>query len=934
MQQYHTDIERVANLIDAYREEIGGANSKNVKALQDYIEAEERRQNSVIEERIANGEDIPFFETVVKCPIELENKIKVNEQLLGHFYLTSADNEADISVLTQLLADYYDDSFFTTEEESFLTLHFVEVVNYIIETSYLIFQEYSDGKEVHLLSAEILELVATEFVVPDGTTIYNPFAGFAQFAKIFKRDMFVCEESYTLGRERKNRDDANWLWAWMKVALFANNRNAKVVDNCEVLDSYDYAISYVPYATTDFFINPNEDTYKSVIENKCDAAISSKLQLVYQKLSNKGKMLLIIPEFLMWKNGKDYPMGDLWRQMISEGSLAKIIQLPSTCNGLNYNFCIVIIEKGRQTSDVLMTDARFAAKKSELRIIELEDYLDVIRKNEQNSSEETLPSGYRSVFINGKEKMAEEYDVPFFQTVNLELISAMKLNNGKEPNTGLRKSVTINKKNLNLNLLLPQVYVLQKPQDVEDSIPLSNLCSFVSTVIKDLDFDLPLDTPWIKNRNLTYTFQGPLNILEVEKADCPNNPPHTVDFLFNQQGEFSEDFPWSQRKPIGRRVIEYRKCTYLDGSKDAVLIKVDTKGYPFAVLAVEEKPIAIDKSILVFCPNDGVNIRTLAAVIKMPIVTNQIIAYERLGLANHLDDIIVPYNKWLIDNEVSRLLHEEEMANIHRTNYKNIKKSVRMRKHALTQSMSAIGAMYNALNAYRNRKGGVITDEEVISRVKGTTVKGAFDYLSKSIKNMMPVLEHIADIEYIFEKPEWIDPEAFIENYISKNENGWINFKSAVTWEKGRNKATDNILDPSTGSVILRKGEILSQFFFPKDALEKVFDNIVSNAMSHGFDKSRNDYQIKFSWYTEDKAVKILIENNGSPIPDDRDPASLLEYGVSTVLHCDGHNGIGCNEIDDIMHRYDGKVDIISSPKEEFTVKYLLTFFLSNSIYY
>ena len=156
----------------------------------------------------------------------------------------------------------------------------------------------------------------------------------------------------------------------------------------------------------------------------------------------------------------------------------------------------------------------------------------------------------------------------------------------------------------------------------------------------------------------------------------------------------------------------------------------------------------------------------------------------------------MPYDKWLIDNEVSRLLHEEEMANALMTNYENIKKSVRMRKHALTQSMSSIGAMFNALNAYRNRKGGCMTDEEVISRVKGTTVNEAFDYLSKSIKNMMPVLEHIADVEYSFEKPEWIDPESFIEDYISKNENGWINFKSVVSWEKGHNIATNDIDDP------------------------------------------------------------------------------------------------------------------------------------------
>lgn len=642
-------------------------------------------------------------------------------------------------------------------------------------------------------------------------------------------------------------------------------------------------------------------------------------------------MLLIIPDYLMWKNGKNYPMGDLWRQVISEGSLAKIIQLPSTCNGLNYNFCIVIIEKGRHTTDVLMTDARFAAKTPDLNIFELEDYLDVIRKNGQKTSEETLPTGYRSVFINGEEKMVEEYDFPFFQTVNLELISAMKLNNGKEPNSGLRKTVTINKKDLDLNLLLPQVYVSQKPQDDEDSIPLSDLCSFVSTVIKDLDFDLPIDTPWIKVKNLTYTYQGAIDCSKVEKAECPNNPPHTDDYSFDSNGNLSEDRPWHQRKPIGRRVLEYRKCTYLDGKSDAVLIKFDTKGNPFAILSADGNPVAVDKGIMAFCPNDGISIYTLAAILKMPIIYNQIISYKRFGLSEHLEDIKVPFDKWLIDNEVSRLINEEKMNQALTKANEDIKKSVRMRKHALTQSMSSIQAMFNALNAYRVRKGGKMTDNEIISRVKGTTVNEAFEYLSRNIKGIMPVLEHIADVEYSFGDPEWIEPEEFISNYISKNEKGWISFNPIITWVEGDNKAKDDIIDPSTDMILFRKGEAFSQFLFPKAALEKVLDNIVSNALSHGFNKSRNDYHIKFSWYAENKTVKLLIENNGSPIPDDRDPASLLEYGVSTALHSDGHNGIGCNEIDDIMQRYDGKVEIISSPQEEYTVKYLLTFNRSNS---
>jgi len=198
---------------------------------------------------------------------------------------------------------------------------------------------------------------------------------------------------------------------------------------------------------------------------------------------------------------------------------------------------------------------------------------------------------------------------------------------------------------------------------------------------------------------------------------------------------------------------------------------------------------------------------------------------------------------------------------------------------------------------------------------------------------MMPALEHIADVEYSFGKPEWLDPEIFIEEYIKKNEQGWLNFKPIITWKQGHNQAIEDLKDPSTGEVILRKGDSLNLFLFPKDALERVFKNIISNAKAHGFvNKSFNDYQLRFSWHVDGMALIVEIDNNGLAIPNDRDTASLLEYGVSTKLHQDGHNGIGCNEIDDIMQRYDGKVEIVSSPEKDFPVKYILTFNRSNTV--
>ena len=333
-------------------------------------------------------------------------------------------------------------------------------------------------------------------------------------------------------------------------------------------------------------------------------------------------------------------------------------------------------------------------------------------------------------------------------------------------------------------------------------------------------------------------------------------------------------------------------------------------------------------------PLDGIDVRYIAALLFEPSVKEQILTICDGIFTNHvlslvMDKIIVPNHSdkerlsFMAEANYEALQSSQEEL---KRDHENYTKAVRMRKHALTQSLSSLEAMFYALNEYRIRQNGNLSDESVISRVQGTTVKEAFEFLSIEIKNMMPVLEHIADVEYTFSKPESIDPEEFIENYIEKEEKGWLNFKPVVSWEKGSNKAKQDIKNEE-GLVVFEERRSINTFFFSKDALEKIFDNILSNAKAYAFtDDLRKDYQLKFSWNTDGTSLIINIENNGTPIPEDRDTSSLLEYGVSTALHQDGHNGIGCNEINDIITRYDGMVEIVSTPTEDYTVKYVLTF--------
>ena len=207
MQQSISEIQKIAYLIDFYREKVGGKNSKNAKAIEDYLDAEDKKHRE--ESQIAGGEDVSVSHIDITIPDDLENKLKVNEQLLGHFYLMLANENADECVLNQLLADYYDDTIFSSEEETFLLSHFKEVTNYIIQTSIYEFQEYDDLKDAHIIPSEVLDLIAKEVEIPQDAVIYNPFCGFCQLAVAYKTKHFICEESYTEGKKHEDYDYSN-----------------------------------------------------------------------------------------------------------------------------------------------------------------------------------------------------------------------------------------------------------------------------------------------------------------------------------------------------------------------------------------------------------------------------------------------------------------------------------------------------------------------------------------------------------------------------------------------------------------------------------------------------------------------------------------------------------------------------------------------------
>ena len=893
--------QRVINLVELYRTKVG----KESLAAKNLAEEYKHQYDNEIDFAMSLHEQgIEGYVLDIDIPKDAVDSIRANEQLLGHFYKNVAGDKADTSVLAHLLANKYDQSVFSKEEELFLEKHFREMVNYIIQTPNNDLQvvEQNDIRDLFLIPEELLELIKARFDVPAGAKVYNPFTGLAQLTALFPSCSFLCEESYISFHKRwndycdkcrkeahvvYNKRDINYIWPWMKVALFANNVDATVIEDEMVPPAYDVALSFIPYVPSGI---PNkENDYTG--EGPDDQETINKIQLMYQNLVDGGKMLLILPNECLWKENADFSLESFWKKVIDDGSLKEIIQLPHIMGKSfrNESFSVIIIEKGNSDFETTFIDARFAALKSD-------------------------SSYYGSV-------------------LNLDELNAMLQNDGIEERTGLRKKDKAPSFVIDPTLLVPQVYVTEGITSDGIPVPLTELCAISTTHVYDVTHDLPEDTPWVVENDLSGVFAGPIDISSLKKVNLPNNPQ---DWRYGTKRlsifSVGEDGGSISSKDV--QISLYRNCKVIDGNKDAVLFKLKDEGIVTALINASGKAIAVNPDIHVLYPTDTIDAFSLLSILSMPVVYRRLIAYSDFGLYEHFKDVLVPTDKRIVNDEMGRMNSEKEVVKNLEDSLYNIRRSMRMRKHALTQSLSSLEAMFYALNAFRERNAGHLADDDVISRIKGTTVSEAFEYISKGIKDMMPVLEHIADVEYTFAMEEWIDPEKFMEDYIARNENGWLNFKPIITWEKGNNQAKSDgyaftNTQPSRRELALKKGQSIRQFLFPKDALEHIFKNIISNAQSWAFnDKSREDYQLKFSWHIggEGKTLVIEIENNGTPIPEDRDTASLLEYGVSTSLHHDGHNGIGCNEIDDIMQRYDGKVEIVSTPQSTFTVKYVLTF--------
>ena len=266
--------------------------------------------------------------------------------------------------------------------------------------------------------------------------------------------------------------------------------------------------------------------------------------------------------------------------------------------------------------------------------------------------------------------------------------------------------------------------------------------------------------------------------------------------------------------------------------------------------------------------------------------------------------------------------------------FDDFKEDMRLKRHAIGQTIFSTNNWLKLLKVARRKGGGIVKDSDIVGKNHPQSVLEIYENLEATLKRLQIQISKMNTPTDM--TPTEIGITEFIDDYIRKHPRAEFEYINQVDWRAEQDLPVvemddnGNILGISATDFIYKKGDELYFINFPLEAFEVILENIISNACSHGFVDKEKKYQIKIYSNVEGKDLSIFISNNGAPIRKDFSTEDVFKYSKSTSDAISGHHGIGGYEVWKYMQEFGGKTDVISTPDEEFTVTYKLTFPISN----
>ncbi len=225
------------------------------------------------------------------------------------------------------------------------------------------------------------------------------------------------------------------------------------------------------------------------------------------------------------------------------------------------------------------------------------------------------------------------------------------------------------------------------------------------------------------------------------------------------------------------------------------------------------------------------------------------------------------------------------------------------KKHNIMQHLNNVKSSADVLTKMMELNNGVLKNDEVIDPRRGITVEKRFLRLQESLEKVIYYVDNITN-EVKYDDPEILNPIKFLKEC---KERGLQNDLFTVEFivEKETFQGREPLISIS------------------KNDLEEIYNNILENAINHGFIDKSKSYVFRISVAYIEGFLEINFENNGKAFP----------LGIAKKYDVKGEKagetagtGIGLWKVAEIAKHFDCKLVVFDEPKSEFPVGFKFLF--------
>lgn len=325
-------------------------------------------------------------------------------------------------------------------------------------------------------------------------------------------------------------------------------------------------------------------------------------------------------------------------------------------------------------------------------------------------------------------------------------------------------------------------------------------------------------------------------------------------------------------------------------------------------------PILIKHNIKAFrIKSDNVDVNYLANQFKEGYLIKQIEAFSMgsiVPMINATDifnlEIYLPsllqQKEWLNKNFLKFIDFEKNKVELIR---KQFNEELGSKQHNIRQHLKNVKDSFDVLSQFMKNNSGVLNSTDIINPNRGITVEKRFESLNKSLQNVITEVNNLTN-EKNFSQAETFDLVQLVEESIEEHTTSNYEIELQVD-SLGLEQATEDKFN----------------IHFSKNDLKELLNNVIENAVKHGFRDVQKKYKIIIYIGFEESKIKLQILNNGIPFPKD----VTRSFGIKGMKAGDTANkGIGVWRIIQTINHFGQEYKVVDMPDDEFATGWIFMF--------